>query len=70
MDRKHPPRKPPEFIGILLLILFCIQPTGVAQNDTSTNPSLVLTAAKLTGTPSHIDRKRIHDQTQPLAELA
>ena len=55
MDVKHPPRKPPKFIGILLLILFCIQPISIAQEDTSANPPPRLTAAKLTGTPPRID---------------
>ena len=42
-------------IGTLLLILFCIQSTSIAQDDTTTNPPPILTAAKLTGTPPRID---------------
>lgn len=45
----------PESIGTVLLILFCIQPTSVAQDTTSTNLPPVLTAAKVTDTPPRID---------------
>ena len=55
MDLEHPPQKWFEFIGTFLLILFYIQSAGITQDDTSTNPPPVLTAAKLTGTPPRID---------------
>ncbi|MCY4568143.1 MAG: carbohydrate binding family 9 domain-containing protein [Candidatus Poribacteria bacterium] len=55
MDVKHPPRKPPKFIGILLLILLCIQSTSIAQDDAVPNAPPTLTAAKLIGTPPRID---------------
>lgn len=69
MDRKHPPRKPPGFIGIFLLILFCIQPASIAQDDISTNSPPVLTAAKLTDTPPQIDGK-LDDDTWNHAPIA
>ena len=55
MDRKHPPRKWFEFIEIVLLILSYIQFPTLVQNDTSTNPPPVLTAAKLTDARPQID---------------
>ena len=69
MDRKHSPRKPPKFIGILLLILFCIQPASIAQDDTPTNLPPMLTAAKLTGTPPQIDGK-LDEDTWKYAPIA
>lgn len=56
MSRKHPLKKPLEFVGTLLLILFGIKPKSLSQNDTSTNPAPVLNIAKLTGTPPRIGR--------------
>ena len=54
MNLKHPPKKSFEFILTVLLILSCIH-LNPAQGDISTNPPSVLTAAKLTNTPSRID---------------
>ncbi len=55
MNRKHLTRKLFKLIGAVFLILFCIQPTSTAQNDTSENSPPVLNAAKLTGMPPQID---------------
>ena len=55
MDKEYNPKKLFAFIKTVLLILFYILPTSVAQDDTSTNPPPVLNAAKLTGTPPYID---------------
>ena len=43
------------FLGTVLLILLCISLHSTAQDETSTNPPPVLTAAKLTDTPPRID---------------
>ena len=43
------------FLGTVLLILLCIPLHSTVQDNTSTNPPPVLTAAKLTDTPPHID---------------
>ena len=61
MKRKYLSRKSFGSILIVLLILPYIQLPSLAQDDTSTNPPPVLTAAKLTGTPPQIDGKLDED---------